>query len=99
MDQQERIPVKVEIPDRQPGKDAYPVRDRIYVRSVKGLHQRLRRNMGFVFMALFFLSPGLQYQGHQAVLLDIGEQKFNIFGMTLWPQDFTIMAWIFVIGA
>lgn len=99
MDQQERIPVKVEIPDRQPGKDAYPVRDRIYVRSVKGLHQRLRRNMGFVFMALFFLIPWLQYQGHQAVLLDIGEQKFNIFGMTLWPQDFTIMAWIFVIGA
>lgn len=99
MDQQERIPVKVEIPHRPNGKDTYPARDRIYVRSVKGLHQRLRRNMGFVFMALFFLIPWLQYQGHQAVLLDIVEQKFNIFGMTLWPQDFTIMAWIFVIGA
>lgn len=98
MDQQQRIPVKVEIPDHQSAA-VYPARDRIYVRAVKGLHQRLRRNMGFVFMALFFLIPWLQYDGHQAVLLDIGEQKFNIFGMTLWPQDFTIMAWIFVIGA
>ncbi len=98
MDQQQRIPVKVDMHNPKT-PDHYPARDRIYVRAVKGLHQRLRRNMGFVFMALFFLIPWLQFEGHQAVLLDIGEQKFNIFGMTLWPQDFTIMAWIFVIGA
>ncbi len=77
----------------------YPSRDRIYVRSVKGLHQSLRRNMGFVFMALFFLLPWLKFNGQQAILLDIGEQKFTIFALTLWPQDFTLLAWIFVIAA
>lgn len=82
---------------RQPNKS--PDNGTIYVRAVKGLHQRLRRNMGFIFLALFALLPFIQYQGHQAILLDIMEQKFHIFGMTLWPQDFTIMAWIFVIGA
>ncbi len=98
MDQQQRIPVKVDMHNPK-APDHYPSRDRIYVRAVKGLHQRLRRNMGFVFMAMFFLLPWLQFEGHQAVLFDLDEQKFNIFGMTLWPQDFTIMAWIFVIGA
>ncbi|RVU40021.1 cytochrome c oxidase accessory protein CcoG [Rheinheimera riviphila] len=78
---------------------AYPARDRIYVRAVKGLHQQLRRYMGFVFLGMFMLLPWLQFDGHQAILLDIGEQKFHIFGMTLWPQDFTIMAWILVISA
>jgi cytochrome c oxidase accessory protein FixG len=78
---------------------AYPARDRIYVRAVKGLHQRLRRYMGFVFMGLFMLLPWLQFDGHQAILFNLEEQKFNIFGMTLWPQDFTIMAWILVISA
>lgn len=98
MDQQQRIPVKVDMHNPK-APEHYPSRDRIYVRAVKGLHQRLRRNMGFVFMAMFFLLPWLQFEGHQAVLFDLDEQKFNIFAMTLWPQDFTIMAWIFVIGA
>lgn len=92
------IPIKV---DMYNPKDpaAYPARDRIYVRAVKGLHQRLRRYMGFVFMGLFMLLPWLQFDGHQAILFNLEEQKFNIFGMTLWPQDFTIMAWILVISA
>ncbi|WP_288743713.1 cytochrome c oxidase accessory protein CcoG [uncultured Rheinheimera sp.] len=92
------IPVEVHKPD--PDKKAkYNPRDRIYVRAVKGLHQTLRRNIGFIFMAAFMLLPWLQFNGQQAILLDIVEQKFYIFGMTLWPQDFTILAWIFVIGA
>ena len=92
------IPVEVHQPD--PAKKAkYNPRDRIYIRAVKGLHQTLRRNIGFVFMAAFMLLPWLQFNGQQAILLDIVEQKFYIFGMTLWPQDFTILAWIFVIAA
>lgn len=92
------IPVEVHKPD--PDKKAnYNPRDRIYIRAVKGLHQTLRRNIGFVFMAAFMLLPWLQFHGQQAILLDIVEQKFYIFGMTLWPQDFTILAWIFVIAA
>ncbi|KKO45880.1 4Fe-4S ferredoxin [Arsukibacterium ikkense] len=94
------IPVSVETyKPEQSSQTKYASRDRIYVRSVKGLHQSLRRNMGFVFMALFMLLPWIQYNGTQAILLNIGEQKFNIFALTLWPQDFTILAWIFVIAA
>ncbi|WP_419571553.1 cytochrome c oxidase accessory protein CcoG [Rheinheimera sp.] len=93
------IPVDVKVHKTDTGVNKYNPRDRIYVRAVKGLHQRLRRNMGFIFMGLFMLLPWLQFHGQQAILLDIVEQKFNIFGMTLWPQDFTILAWIFVIGA
>ena len=94
------IPTGVKIhrpPEGNPNK--YASRDRIYVRAVKGLHQSLRRNIGFVFMALFFVLPWIQFDGHQAILLDIFEQKFNIFGLTLWPQDFTLLAWLFMIAA
>jgi cytochrome c oxidase accessory protein FixG len=94
------IPVHVEVHTPDVAKAAsYNPRDRIYVRAVKGVHQALRRYMGFVFMGLFMLLPWLRYDGHQAILLNIAEQKFNIFGLTLWPQDFTILAWIFVIAA
>ena len=103
MDQQKidikNIPVHVEVHNPAAVSGQYNPRDRIYVRAVKGLHQAIRRYMGFVFMGLFMLLPWLRYDGHQAILLDITEQKFNIFALTLWPQDFTILAWIFIIAA
>ncbi|WP_207903108.1 cytochrome c oxidase accessory protein CcoG [Rheinheimera sp. D18] len=104
MDQQKidikNIPVHVEvhIPDAAKSSN-YKPRDRIYVRAVKGLHQLIRRYIGFAFLGLFMLLPWLKYDGNQAILLDITEQKFNIFALTLWPQDFTILAWIFIIAA
>ncbi|MDX3775004.1 cytochrome c oxidase accessory protein CcoG [Chromatiaceae bacterium AAb-1] len=91
------IPVQVYSPEQN--NVTYSSRDRIYVRAVKGLHQNLRRNIGFIFLGLFMLLPWLQYNGKQAILLDIAEQKFTIFSLTLWPQDFTILAWIFIIAA
>ena len=105
MEQQNRIDIKnipVHVEVHKPSKEhssSYAARDRIYVRAVKGLHQAIRRYMGFVFMGLFMLLPWLRYDGHQAILLDITEQKFNIFALTLWPQDFTILAWLFIIAA
>jgi hypothetical protein len=55
------IPVTVQTyKPEQSNQPQYASRDRIYVRSVKGLHQSLRRNMGFIFMALFMLLPWLR---------------------------------------
>ena len=81
------IPIKnVEI--HQPVKnDAYNPRDQIYVRKVKGVFQRLRQKMNFFFLALFAVLPWLQYNGHQAILFDISEQRFTLWSVTLWPQD------------
>ncbi|MCA1766966.1 MAG: cytochrome c oxidase accessory protein CcoG, partial [Idiomarina sp.] len=33
------------------------------------------------------------------VLLDIMEQRFRIYGLTLWPQDFTVVAWFAIVAA
>ncbi|MEW6997273.1 cytochrome c oxidase accessory protein CcoG [Colwelliaceae bacterium BS250] len=77
----------------------YKPRDQIYVRKVKGFYQSIRRKMNFVFLAGFALLPWLQFNGHQAVLFDLSEQRFNIFGLTLWPQDLTLLAWISIIAA
>ncbi len=95
------IPVK-NIKVHQPkdtGVEHYKPRDQIYVRKVKGYFQNIRRKMNFVFLAAFALLPWLQFNGQQAILFDLSEQRFNIFGLTLWPQDLTLLAWMFIIGA
>ena len=96
-----QIPVKnIKI---QPKKDheveTYKPRDQIYVRKVKGIFQRLRQKMNFIFLAVFALIPWLQYNGHQAVLFDIANQRFTLWGLTLWPQDLTLLAWLFMLSA
>lgn len=71
----------------------------IYVREQKGFFQKIRRNLGWLLMLTFIAIPWLQYNGQQAVLFDVGSQHFRIFGLTFLPQDFMILAWVFMAGA
>jgi cytochrome c oxidase accessory protein FixG len=91
--------VNIHRPDPKQRSNDYSPRNRIYVRDVKGTLEWFRRSFGFILLAVFALLPWLQWNGEQAILLDIAEQRFRIFGLTLWPQDFTILAWIFIVLA
>ncbi len=91
-------PVKIQPAKTNPDR-AGQSRNRIYVRAVSGLYQKVRKRMGMVFMAAFMLLPWIQYQGQQAVLFDLANQKFRIFSVTFWPQDLLLLAWIFIIAA
>lgn len=35
----------------------------------------------------FHLLPWLRWDGRQALLLDLSARRFDLFGLTLWPQD------------
>ncbi len=94
------IPTDVKVHKPEPSDTLdYNLQSRIYVRAVKGVHQALRRNMGFVSLLVFALIPWIPYGDRQAVLFDIANQQFNIFGLTLWPQDLTLFATILIISA
>ncbi|MDC8829961.1 cytochrome c oxidase accessory protein CcoG [Alteromonas gilva] len=92
-------PVKVHKPKKVDESKRYNSRSRIYVRAVKGPLESFRRFFGFFFIALFAAVPWIQYDGHQAVLLNIVDQRFTIFSLTLWPQDLTLLAYIFIVSA
>ncbi|MGI2175624.1 cytochrome c oxidase accessory protein CcoG [Shewanella ulleungensis] len=72
---------------------------KIHVREQKGIFQRLRQYSNTVLIAVFFLLPFINYQGRQAILFDVTEQQFFLFHITLWPQDFTVLAWFFMAAA
>lgn len=79
--------------------DRFNPNNRIYVRESKGKFQKLRRYGGWLLLLLFGLVPWLPFGERQAILLDIGNQQFNFFGTTLYPQDLTLLATLFVIAA
>jgi len=70
----------------------------VYVRKQKGRYQRVRQFTGLAFVLLFVLIPWINFQGHQAVLLDIGKQQFHVFSQTFFPQDFTLLAGLLIVS-
>lgn len=95
-----KIPVQnVKIHPAKNTNERYKPGDQIYVRKNSGFFQKLRQRMNLVYFAFFAILPWLQYNGHQAVLFDISEQRFTLWSLTLWPQDLTLLAWIFIFGA
>lgn len=96
---QDVIPVKIVKPEGTLTKPNYAARNRIYVRAVTGTFENIRRFGGLIFLSVFALIPWLQYDGQQAVLLNLAEQRFNIFALTLWPQDLTILAYSLIVAA
>jgi cytochrome c oxidase accessory protein FixG len=98
----EQIPViniKTSPPKKHGSVAAHKLEDPIYVRQVHGCFQRLRQRMNFFFLGVFALLPWLQYDGHQAILFDISNQRFTLWSLTLWPQDLTLLAWLFILSA
>ncbi|MCG9731170.1 cytochrome c oxidase accessory protein CcoG [Shewanella sp. Isolate13] len=91
----QRIPIQV-----QPVQNrTHHQNNKIHIRQQKGDLQKIRTGMNTLLVALFFLLPFISYQGRQAILFDLSEQQFIFFGTTLWPQDFTILAWVFIAAA
>ncbi|MCU4677072.1 cytochrome c oxidase accessory protein CcoG [Catenovulum sp. 2E275] len=91
-------PVKIQ-PVKSNPAGAGQARNRIYVRAVSGLYQKVRQRMGIVSMLSFMILPWLQYNGQQAILFDLAHQQFRIFSVTFWPQDLLLLAFIFIIAA
>ncbi|MFK4027476.1 cytochrome c oxidase accessory protein CcoG [Stutzerimonas balearica] len=71
----------------------------IHTRRFRGRFRNLRLLGAGSLMALFFGTAWLNWEGRQAVLGDLAERKFHIFGATFWPQDFILLSALLIICA
>lgn len=72
---------------------------KIYPRSVSGRFARLRWVMVWLTQIVFYGLPWLQWNGRQAVLFNLDERHFYVFGLVLQPQDFIYLAALLVLSA
>ena len=79
--------------------DLYQRREKIYTRKIEGLYQRVRLFSGWPLLLGYLLLPWANWDGRQAVLFDLPARKFYILGMTFWPQDFPMLAFLLMIAA
>ena len=93
-------------PSGSPGRPAddveqalYAKRQKIYPREVHGVYAGLRVSAVLVLLGIFYALPWITWHGRQSVLLDLPARKFHIFGLTFWPQDFLLLAFLLIIAA
>lgn len=81
------------------GDSLYVSERKVYPRDVSGRFDRLRRLAVFWLLGMYYLFPWLKWDGRQAVLFDLPARKFHVFGLTFWPQDFSLLAILLIILA
>ena len=79
--------------------DLYQRREKIFTRAIEGRFQRIRLYSGWPLLIGYFGLPWLDWGDRQAVLFDLPTRHFYIFGLTFWPQDFMLLAWLLIIAA
>ena len=81
------------------GDSVYVSERKVYPRDVSGRFDRLRKLAVFWLLGMYYLFPWLTWDGRQAVLFDLPARKFHVFGLTFWPQDFSLLAMLLMILA
>ncbi len=77
----------------------YAAHKKIYARSVTGTFATWRWILVWVTQIIFYGLCWLEWNGRQAVLFDLVERKFYIFGLVFWPQDVFYLAVLLIISA
>lgn len=77
----------------------FEVRKKIYPRAVTGWFATWRWSLVWFTQLLFYGLCWLPWNGRQAVLFNLVERKFYIFGLIFWPQDVFYLAILLIIAA
>jgi cytochrome c oxidase accessory protein FixG len=77
----------------------YQKQKKIYARAVSGWFATWRWGLVWFTQILFYGLPWLPWNGRQAVLFDLGERRFYIGPLVLYPQDFIYLTGLLIISA
>ena len=77
----------------------YEVHKTIHIRAVKGWFATWRWVMVWFTQLIYYGLCWVPWNGRQAVLFDLVERKFYIFGLVFWPQDVIYLAVLLIIAA
>jgi len=97
--EQPPAPHTTEIPFDAVQQSLYEARQKIYPRQVSGLFAYLRISSVLLLLGIYYLLPWIPWGDRQAVLFDLSERKFYLFGLVLWPQDFLFLTGLLILAA
>ena len=101
--QRGKVPRKVipiaPVPIEEHEQPLFEARKKIQPRSISGVFARWRWAMVWITQLFFYGIPWLQINDRQALLFDLEQRRFYIFGWLLYPQDFIYLTTLLIISA
>ena len=68
----------------------------LHPRPAAGAYLRARRVLAYILIAIFTLLPYLKLHGKPAVLLDLRQREFTVFGFTFLSTDTLLLALVLI---
>lgn len=59
-------------------------------------YYKARTIVAWILLAFFFVAPFVKVGGHQFLLLNVIDREFVFFGVPFWPNDFYLVALMFL---
>ena len=87
-----------------PTASLYANRVRVYPKDVRGVVRRIKWAILALCLAVYYITPWLRWNRgpgvpSQAILIDMWNERFYIFNLVLWPQDFYLLTGLLVTAA
>ncbi len=81
----------------------YAKRKAVFPKAVDGNFRRLKWGIMAVTLAIYYITPWLRwdrgpYAPNQAVLVDIANRRFYMFGIEIWPHEFYYVAGLLIMA-
>ena len=81
----------------------YQKRKGVYPKAVDGRFRRLKWAVMAVALAVYYITPWIRwdrgpYAPNQAVLVDIANRRFYMFGIEIWPHEFYYVAGLLIMA-
>ena len=70
----------------------------VFPKKPVGKWYEYRKYVSYVLLVFLFAAPFVKINGHQFLLFNVLERRFNIFGFPFWPQDFYIFVIMMLTG-
>lgn len=70
----------------------------IFPKKPSGKFYNKRKIVSYSLLAILLISPFIKVNGNQFFLFNVIDRKFNLFGLSFWPQDFYLIVLSMIIG-
>ena len=77
----------------------YAADKKVYPRAVSGWFAAWRWGLVWATQLIFYGGAWLTWNDRQAILFDIVNRKFYIFGLVFWPQDIIYLSVVLIVAA
>jgi len=70
----------------------------VFPKKPVGKWYEYRKYVSYILLVVLLASPFIKINGHQFLMFNVLERRFNIFGLPFWPQDFYIFVMMMLVG-